>query len=79
MFTFQFIVVANDQGIPPKTGEVQVRITVMRDDFAPAFDIQEKNVTINDKYIISQFVTSMAANDLDLEQVSFKTALQTCS
>jgi len=70
MVCFQFTLVANDQGIPERTAEIPVRITVIRDEQPTRFINVERNVTITDKYQISSFVVSVPANDQDLRGVS---------
>lgn len=73
---FQFNLVANDQGIPQRTATIEVTITVQRDENPTFFLIAEKNVTIDDKYQVLQFVDSMPATDGDLRRVSFFCSMQ---
>ncbi|KAH3862863.1 hypothetical protein DPMN_025838 [Dreissena polymorpha] len=62
---YQFQVIANDQGKPPKSAFLSVTIFVERDEFPPFFSPPQKNETITDKHLTNTFVSSVFADDRD--------------
>jgi len=74
----QFVLVANDQGKPPRTAQTQVTVQVERDQGPPRF-VRAENVTITDRHQTNTFVAQVVAEDDNPKGVSFTTSTRICA
>ena len=63
----QLTIEANDQGSPPKTRNVEVRISVERDENEPEFGrIRDQEISVN--FAVGETVVQASAEDRDLDE-----------
>ena len=71
--TFQFFVVASDQGVPSLSATVRVTVNVVRNRNGPVFRLDDYTATIDEFVPVGRSVLRVRADDAD--NVSFHLGL----